>query len=113
MIVGCLGEQEDRKKGDKMETKPRKKFSKKAKDSGLKMNFSRAISIIKSKCSIEWARAHAKSIPITRKKYGLRGVYAQVLIILREVEDWDDDYGAVAFLRQWADNHREEAETSA
>ena len=77
---------------------------------GMKMNFSRAVSIIKSRCPNRWARAHAKAMPVTRERYGIAGAYVQVLAMLRDVGDWKDEHGAVGFMRTWAGKHREEAE---
>ena len=99
--IGWLDNSNESRKKQKPKPKPKPK---------MKMNFSRAIAIIKSKCPAKWARAHATSIPITRKAHGLRGVYVQVLYILEHTRDWDDEYGAVKFLRNWAQRNREEAE---
>jgi len=76
----------------------------------MEMNFSRAVTVVKSQCPKEWGRRHAQALDGTRKSYGLPGVYVQLLMLLDAVEDWVDDYGAVAFLRQWTEKHREEAE---
>ncbi len=76
----------------------------------MEMNFSRAVAIIKSTCPHRWGRMHAQALATMRECSGIRGVYTHLLFLLDAVEDWDDGYGAVAFLRDWAERHREEAE---
>jgi len=74
----------------------------------MKMNFSRAVAIIKSECPRQWARMHAKSIAVTRERYGMNGVLLQTNMLAEALGDWTDIYGAAAFLREWVAKHRKE-----
>ncbi len=79
----------------------------------MEMNFSRAVAIIKAQCPDRWARAHAQSLTVTRERYGIRGVYTQLIMLLDSLNGWRDPYGAVVFLQKWVERHREEAEHGA
>lgn len=82
-----------------MEKKP------KAPRPDMRMNFSRAMAIIKSQCPDTWARAHAKTADKTRADHGLPGVVMQMELLLDHLSDWEDSYGAVKFLREWVKRH--------
>ena len=76
----------------------------------MKMNFSRAVTIIKSSCPSKWARAHAKALATTRERHGIRGVYVQMVMLVDALGEWRDQYGACDFLKGWVEKHREDAE---
>ena len=74
----------------------------------MRMNFNRALAIIKSECPKQWARLHAKAIATTRERYGMNGVLLQTNMLVEALGDWEDSYGAAAFLRDWVAKHRKE-----
>ncbi len=79
----------------------------------MKMNFSRAVAIIKSECPRHWARMHAKAMATTRERYGMNGVLLQTSMMVEALGDWADTYGAATFLREWVASHREEIDRVA
>ncbi len=88
----------------------RKPVKKTVKGSGsaMDMNYSRAVTVIKSECPRQWARMHAKAMSVTRERYGMKGVLLQTNMLVEALGDWEDPYGAAAFLRDWVAKHRKE-----